>query len=432
MSSPPAYRSLAVPSAALLLALAACYGLWLAGPAPVAPHQVLLALIEFDDPYPLSRIEGFAGLWQGVVLVLLISPWWPWRLRLGLAAAGIALATAYQVAIGRPYWWLHLYAFLSGAGLVMLVFLVHQWFFAVDPSRKTVAGFLVRGVLLFVAFGVVTKTYLIFSSAQAVPVLDWSALKLDAAAFGFSPSEWAARSAPEHGGIRRVLAIAYELLPIAMTAVFGLEARNPDRLSFGVLNGLFVCGFAAALAYSITPVAGPVYAFGATYPGHLGQLLGGTPGWLATQPGFAPRNAFPSFHFAWALLALHLASAQASGARIAFAAYAAAIAWATLALGEHYLVDLVASVPVLVAIVALCIERPGWRSRERIGAVLCGLAAYFVWSILLLPSVANTAARFPAALLAWCCASVAASLYVYRRLMLSWKRVGGAPTSVPT
>lgn len=424
MPSPPAYRSLAAPAAALLLALAACYGFWLAGPAPVAPHEVLLALIEFDDPDPLNRIEGFAGLWQGVVLALLLSPWWPGRLRLGLAAAGIAVATGYQAAIARPYWWLHLYAFLSAAGLLMLVFLVHQWLFAADASRKTVAGFLVRGALLVVAFGVVTKTFLIFSSVQAAPVLDWSALKLDAAAFGFSPSEWAAKSARGHGAVRRVLAIAYELLPLAMMAVFGLEARSPGRLSFGLLNGLFVCGFAAALAYSITPVAGPAYAFGAAYPDHLGQLLSGTSGWLATQPGFAPRNAFPSFHFGWALLALHLAWTQAPGVRIAFAAYAAVIAWATLALGEHYLIDLVASVPVLVAIVALCIESPGWHNRDRIGAVLCGLAAYCVWAILLLPSVANAAARYPALVFAWCCVSVAASLYFYRRLMLAWERRG--------
>jgi hypothetical protein len=279
-------------------------------------------------------------------------------------------------------------------------------------------------VLLFVAFGIVTKTYLIFSSSQAAPVLDWSALKLDAAAFGFSPSEWIAGSARSHGAVRRALAIAYELLPLAMMAVFGLEARNPARLSFGVLNGLFVCGFAAALAYSITPVAGPIYTFGGAYPDHLGQLLHETPDWLATQPGFAPRNAFPSFHFGWALLALHLASAQPLGVRIAFAAYAVVIAWATLALGEHYLIDLVASVPVLIAIVALCTEHPDWRSRERIGAVLCGLATYGVWSILLLPSVANAAAGLPAVLFAWCCVSVAASLYLYRRLAPAWRRRG--------
>lgn len=424
MSSPPAYRSFATPCAALLLALAACYGLWIAGKAPAAPHEVLLAMMDFDDPDPLNRIEGFARLWQGVVLVFLLSPWWPLRLRLGLAAAGFALMLVYLAAIERPYWWLQLYAFLSGAGLVALVFLVHQWIFAVDASRKMVAGYLVRGMLLFVGFGTVTLTYLIFSSAHAAPVLDWSALKLDFAAFGFSPSEWAAKAAPGGGAVRRTLAIAYEVLSLAMVAVFGLEARNPGRLSFGLFNGLFVCGFAAALTYSITPVAGPVYAFGEVFPDHLSQLLRGAPQWLATQPGFAPRNAFPSFHFAWALLAFHLASAQAPGTRIAFAAYAAVIAWATLALGEHYLVDLVASVPVLVAIVAICVERLAARSRERVAAVLWGLGAYGVWSILLLPSVANAAAGVPAVVLAWCCVSVAASAYFYRRLMQAWKRHG--------
>jgi len=326
----------------LLVALAACYGLWIAGPAPFAPHQVLLALIEFEDTDLLSRLEGFASLWQGVVFAFLLSPWWPLRLRLGFAAAGIALAAGYQIAIARPQWWLYLYAFLSGAGLLMLAFLVQQWVFATD-ARKVVAGYLVRCILAFAAFGVITKTFLLFSSAHAAPVLDWSALKLDAASFGFSPSEWAASSVREHGGIRRTLAIAYEMLPLAMGAVFGLEARNPGRLSFGVLNGLYVCGFAAAFAYSITPVAGPVYAFGAAFPDHLDSLLQASPDWLGTQPGYSPRNAFPSFHFGWALLALHLAAAQPWPVRAAFAAYALVIAWSTLALGEHYFIDLVAN-----------------------------------------------------------------------------------------
>src|SRR5262245_29369256 len=164
MPSPPAYRSLAAPSVALLLAAAAGYGLWLAGASPLAPHDGFLAQIDFGDPDPLNRIAGFAGLWPGVVPALLLSPWWPRTLKLGLAAVGIALAAACQMAIGKPYWWLYFYAFLSGVGLVMLVFLLQQWAFAADASRRIVARYLACGAVLFVAYGAMAQTFLIFSA----------------------------------------------------------------------------------------------------------------------------------------------------------------------------------------------------------------------------------------------------------------------------
>jgi len=91
-------------------------------------------------------------------------------------------------------------------------FLIHQWTYSKSSVKKDTAAYLVRGVLIFIAFGVVTKTFLLFSSAHAAPVLDWSALKLDAASFGFSPSAWAWSAVRENAAVRRILAIAYEAL----------------------------------------------------------------------------------------------------------------------------------------------------------------------------------------------------------------------------
>ena len=417
-----ALRPLKGPFVALLVALAALYGLWLIGWTPYPVHWVVLALLNAGEADPRAWIEGFAGFWQVALFVVLASSPWSVKLKLALAGIGIVLTVAYQLVIGTPMWWLYLYSFFSGAGLVMMGFLVHQCIYSASSVQKDTAAYLVRGILIFIAFGVVTKTFLLFSSVHAAPVLDWSALKLDAASFGFSPSAWAWNAVRESAAVRRILAIAYEALPLAMAAVFGIESRNPAGMPFGLLKGLFVCGFVAAVAYSITPVSGPVYALGPAFPGNLDPLLEGAPGLLATAPGFSPRNAFPSMHWGWALLTVLLTAHCRWPVRIAFLAYALVIAASTLALGEHYLVDLIASFPVMLAIVAVCVEGVSWRSVERRWAAFGGLGMYLAWSLMLRPSIAKILAEIPLVMSGWCVLSVAASVFLYRQLMLVWER----------
>jgi membrane-associated phospholipid phosphatase len=417
-----ALRPLKGAFVALLVALAALYGLWLIGWTPYPVHWVFFALLNTGEADPRAWVEGFAGFWQVALFVGLASSPWSAKLKLALAGIGIALTVAYQLLIGTPMWWLYLYSFFSGAGLVMMGFLIHQCVHSGNPVQRSTAAYLVRGILIFIGFGLVTKTFLLFSSAHAAPVLDWSALKLDAASFGFSPSAWAWNAVRENGAVRRILAIAYEALPLAMAAVFGIESRNPARMPFGLLKGLFVCGFVAAIAYSITPVSGPVYALGPAFPGNLDPFLEGAPGLLATAAGFSPRNAFPSMHWGWALLTVLLTAHCRWPVRIVFLAYALVIAGSTLALGEHYLVDLIASFPVMLAIVAVCVEGVSWRNAERRWAAIGGLGMYLAWSLMLRPSIAKILAEIPVVMSGWCVLSVAASLFLHRRLMLVWER----------
>jgi membrane-associated phospholipid phosphatase len=424
-------RSLREPLAALALALGALYLLWFAGRTPAAPHQVLGELLDLRSFPSVDWLESFAGLWQGAAILLAIVPRWPLRRRLVLLAAGVALAAIYQVAIGRPQWWLYTYSFLAGAGLVAAGFFAQE---ALRGGERRHATYILAGVVIFAAYGIVTKTYLIHSSVQAVPTLDWSALRLDAAAFGFSPSAWAVQAAAQGSALRVALAIAYELLPLAMVATFALEVRDPRRLPFGLFRALFACGFAAALLYAITPVTGPAYALGAAFPNGLAPLLERTPTLLTTPAGvFAPRNAFPSFHLAWALVALLLAWRFGWPARAGFGLYALLIAAATMALGEHYLIDLVAAAPVLAAIAALCIERVSWRSPARRQALAGGIVLYLAWAALLRPALAHAASAWPLLLAAWCALNVAAGVYWLRALLIEWRRneVGASPEPQP-
>jgi hypothetical protein len=425
--SPCPLRPLTPPLAGVLLALSACYAAWLVGAAPYAPHHILAKLLYIGDPGPDSTFEAFAGLLQVVPFAFLPAAQWSTTRRVVLVTLGAALAAAYSISIARAQWWMYVYTFFAGAGLVVAIFLAREALYGAATERKRLAAYLAGGVLLFIAFGVLTKTYLIHSSAHAAPALDWSVLKLDHAAFGFSPSAWATQFAREHEVLRWTLAVAYETLPLAMMTVFGLELRNSAAMPFGVLKALVVCGFVSAAVYAITPVAGPGYALGAAFPDALDPLLRADPRWLGTPAGmYAPRNAFPSMHWGWALLALLLAARCGTRARAAFGVYALLVALSTVALGEHYLIDLVATFPLLLAVFAVCIERLDWRAPARMQALAAGVAMYLAWAWLVHPGPAAAAAAVPGAVAAWCLLSVAASALLYVRLMRAWKAAGGS------
>jgi hypothetical protein len=83
----------------------------------------------------------------------------------------------------------------------------------------------------------------------------------------------------------------------------------------------------------------------------------------------------PSLHFTWAWL-LWRAARPVSWLHYLTLAWVVAIAIATLAFGEHYVIDLVVAVPFAVTIEAM-VAQAGWRR------ILTGLLTTVAWLLLL-------------------------------------------------
>ncbi len=121
----------------------------------------------------------------------------------------------------------------------------------------------------------------------------------------------------------RFLALIYFSLPIAFALLWICE--HPANLLPAVLIGpalAFAC-------YHLVPAVGPI---------HLGDAR-------------APINCFPSMHVTWVLLFAR--SARGTLLRFALWTFAALTMLATVGLGEHYFVDLIAAVPFCYAVEAL-------------------------------------------------------------------------------
>ncbi len=150
--------------------------------------------------------------------------------------------------------------------------------------------------------------------------------------------------------------IAYEQVPVAALILYtaatdGGERRRPDLLL--ALGAGSLLGY---LLYSLVPAAGPIDLFPAFFPNSAPPLAG-----LAVVPASIstdiPRNAMPSMHMFWAVLLWWNASRSGIWLRAGYLAFLILTILATLGSGEHYLIDLVVSLPFALAIQAAFSER---------------------------------------------------------------------------
>lgn len=212
-----------------------------------------------------------------------------------------------------------------------------------------------------------------------VATFDVPAYAIDSA-YGFAASAVLGKILWAHPRLHQSFGIIYGWLPAAVTVCYGLNVRAGNRNAGIVRNATLVGGAIAFLLYHFYPAAGPIYAFGSAFPAALPEpsTLSMAPTGLAL-PG-AARNCMPSVHFFCALLAAIEARRLTRAWQSAFFLFAALTALATIALGEHYLIDLVVAIPFTLSIHAICSRSDnsllGWRFTASFGAVatLCWLA----------------------------------------------------------
>jgi PAP2 superfamily protein len=145
---------------------------------------------------------------------------------------------------------------------------------------------------------------------------------------GFAMTRWLVSH-----GCYFLVPIIYSSLPLLMALAWAVE-RPLVLLRASVIGALLALPF-----YLLFPAAGPEFAF-ANFPSAAAHLV--SVEWIH------PRNCVPSMHFTWALLlALNISNWRW---RWIFIVYALLTAFATVASGEHYFVDVLAAIPFTLAV----------------------------------------------------------------------------------
>lgn len=180
--------------------------------------------------------------------------------------------------------------------------------------------------------------------------------------------------------------IAYAALPGAIAAGLAYEEyANRRGLARGVgvnmLVAYLLSGTIAALLYVLCPATGPSHAFASGFPAALPDPAS-VPLLRSVFAPDSPRNAMPSLHVTWAVLLARSAAGARRSIRVWAYIFAALTAIATIGSGEHYIYDLIAVAPFLVALEAATAHR-SISLRRRVPALLSGIALYALLMIVI-------------------------------------------------
>lgn len=328
------------------------------------------------------------------------NKWWQWVLDLGMPFAnatwfflfaGWLSFTTRQllfwsmlglvVAIAVLVWGDGKYLFFAPYYLVALplgYFLFHR---EICEERVSSSTF----VWVAVAFGsldIAARTMLKISPIIFPATHDLYFFNLELA-FGNLSNVVAKIHFDSHKWFSSVVEGVYTVLGALFLPFLALLYREKKSSS---LNGwrVFLFPFAIAwICYSWLPASGPVYLFPNDFPHDVGVPVEGAG--LVTIVS-AARNAMPSMHFTGAIFILMLAAALRRKWIFALAVpFVVITAWATLAVGEHYVIDLVVAFPFAAALGLFLMNPPRWKTSPRWQHALQWAAAitFVLWMLLL-------------------------------------------------
>lgn len=171
----------------------------------------------------------------------------------------------------------------------------------------------------------------------------------------------------------------YMGLAIPITLVYAGRLVRFGTKAFSAMLAFLITGPAGILFYFIFPACGPVHMANRYFPFHPLSISQTSRLVLEPIAIAGARNAIPSLHVAWMLLAWWYSRGLSWWERgIAFAFLAFTVV-ATLGTGEHYFVDLVVAFPFALMIQAACAYELRWCDSGRLQTAGFGLVLVLLW-----------------------------------------------------
>jgi hypothetical protein len=172
-------------------------------------------------------------------------------------------------------------------------------------------------------------------------------------------------------------------LAIPITTIYAGRLVRFKEGAFPAMLAFLVTGPIGILFYNLFPASGPRNLFRSNFPFHPFPIADLPRLALAPLAMPGPRNAMPSLHLAWTLLAWWYSRGLSWMERAVAFAFLALTAFATMGTGEHFFVDLVVAFPFALLICGLCAYPVSWKDSRRVAAVLVGLGVTLAWLVTL-------------------------------------------------
>ncbi len=342
--------------------------------AVVAPHAKVAA--QFSGGVAAHDYGSLAL--HFVLMFAFVGP--GWRAAGFVAAVGTILDFLLLQGIDRREWGLTNWLNSLGGGFGITCLAVFVWWVLRGDERQRAKGSaLLAASAILLVYVLSIEAYLLLVGRLHPQTYDFIAYIIDGT-FGFQPSETVAVVVRHLLGDAGALSFAYRALPYAFPVLFALQMRANARVPVNLYTMLVTSALIVLTLYQLCPIAGPFYAFGIDFP-HSLPAAAQLPQAPSIVPVLTARNGMPSMHLGWSLLLWMNAGYLGPWTRAGYALLLGLTVLATLGLGEHYLIDLVAGVPAAVALQALCTRVLPWASPERRNAVLGGAALVAFWIV---------------------------------------------------
>jgi hypothetical protein len=295
-----------------------------------------------------------------------------------LAVAAGVLGAAQIFLLRVPLRMAPLAAWL-GVGSFLLLTLRRVW----SPGeQRELLQYAIVPPLLLVLLGYSSSTLLELTDKLHPKTYDLFLFFFDGS-LGVQPSFKVGQFVLRSRWVTDVALLFYYGLPIPGMLVYAKQLVRQRSYAVMVFLGLLVAGPVGVIFYNLLPACGPIYLVGSDFPFHPPASQQFT--YLLLQPVMISgiRNAFPSLHMGWALLACWYSEKLSLWSRFTLILFLAGTVLATLGLGEHYFVDLAAAFPFALMIEAGCAFLIPVFDRRRSLPFLAALLMLFGWVTLL-------------------------------------------------
>lgn len=167
-------------------------------------------------------------------------------------------------------------------------------------------------------------------------------------------------------------------LPVVLAMVAAGHLLHGSKAAMPAMAAFLVTAPIGVIFYNLFPALGPTYIVGPRFPWN--PLTINEAARLHLQPILVAgyRNAMPSLHIAWVLLAWWFSRGLSAWERSITMIFVVFTAFATLGSGEHYFIDLVVGFPFALFVYGLCAFPLGW-TQERKVALGVGLGLTLGW-----------------------------------------------------
>lgn len=348
--------------------------------APVGISIAWIALVlaaawftGFDEPY-LPFVIG------GAFVFFLRSAPSRWEIYSWLLTSALLVKVIHLPLV--PFWVLRVASSFAVLGFGTLLLLGLRAVWSEGKSRSNALALLAPAlVLIFFIYG--CARVLQFTSGVN-PLTDDAWLYAFDGTLGFQPSFLMGRLMYDSVLLTRSVLLTYLSLPFAMAVLCAWQIPlGETRIKWHMLTVLLLAGAGGWVLYNIVPGTGPIYAFAHDFPTRS-IAYKDLPAFVLQKmslPTSIPRNAMPSLHVGWALLLWWNSRKFPATLRAGMLLFLLLTVVATLGTGQHYLVDLVVSLPFALTVQAVASYR--LPTSRRITAAVTGGGFVAGWLLLI-------------------------------------------------